>query len=248
MRNNILITGASSGLGRGMAREFAQRGRNLALCARRIDLLDTLRDELRSEFPAINISVRALDVNDHEAVFDTFRAFDHDLGGLDRVIVNAGMGKGQSLGTGHFQANKQTAVTNFVSALAQMEAALELFRDRDAGHLVVISSISAFRGMPRSMTSYAATKAGVAALAEGARADLIDSPITVSTIFPGYIRSAINERVKNAPFIVDTDVGCRLLARAIEKEAAEACVPAWPWLPLGKAMKHLPLRMIARMA
>lgn len=248
MRKNILITGASSGLGAGMAREFAAMGRNLALCARRTDRLETLRDELLAQNPDIQISIRALDVNDHDAVFETFRAFEADLGGIDRVIVNAGMGKGQPLGTGYFYANKQTAETNFVSALAQMEAAMELFRAASSGHVVVISSISAFRGMPKNLTTYAASKAGVAALAEGLRADVMDSPIEVTTIYPGYIRSEINEKVKKVPFIVDTATGCRAMVRAIEKEPAEASVPSWPWTPLGAAMKRLPLRIVARMA
>ena len=58
-------------------------------------------------------------------------------------------------------------MTNFVGALAQTEAAMEIFRDQNAGHLVMISSMSAMRGMPRTVTTYAATKAGVAHLAEG---------------------------------------------------------------------------------
>ena len=56
---------------------------------------------------------------------------------LDRVIVNAGLGKGQPLGTGTFDANKQTAETNFIGALAQTEAAAEIFREQNAGHLVI---------------------------------------------------------------------------------------------------------------
>lgn len=248
MRKNILITGASSGLGRGMAREFAARGRNLALCARRVERLEELQAELQQKYPDITVSIKALDVDDHDAVFEVTRAFDTELGGLDRVIVNAGIGKGQPLGTGYFHANRKTAFTNFVSALAQMEAALELFRPRDSGHLVVISSVSAFRGFPRNLTTYAASKAGVAALAEGARVDLMRTNISVSTIFPGYIRSEINEKVKKTPFMVDTETGCKALVRAIEKEPGEACVPAWPWSPMSTAMKHLPLGIVSRMA
>lgn len=248
MRQNILITGASSGLGRGMAREFAARGRNLALCARRTDRLEELRAELLAAHPQINVSVRALDVMDFDQVFEVFRAFREDLGSLDRVIVNAGLGKGQPLGTGYFYANRKTAETNFVAALAQCEAALEIFRAQNAGHLVTISSMSAMRGMPRNLTTYAATKAGLAALTEGIRADLIRTPIRASTIFPGYIRSEINEKVKNTPFMVDTQTGCRALVRAIEKEPATACVPAWPWSLMGLVMRWAPLSWVSRMA
>ena len=246
MRRNILITGASSGLGRGMAREFARRGRNLALCARRIELLQGLKRELTAAHPQIQVSVRALDVMNHDQVFEVFRAFASDLGSLDRVIVNAGIGKGQPIGTGWFRANRQTAETNFVAALAQCEAAVEIFRRQNAGHLVTIASIAALRGMRRNMTTYAATKAGLAALSEGIRADLLRTPIKVSTIYPGYIRSELNENVKSTPFSVDEETGCRALVAAIEKEKVEAYVPRWPWAPIGFLLKRLPLPVIAR--
>ena len=87
VRQNILITGASSGLGEGMAREFAGLGRNLALCARRTDRLEALRDELQAAAPQIRVSLHALDVNDHEAVFRVVRACAEEFGSLDRVIV-----------------------------------------------------------------------------------------------------------------------------------------------------------------
>jgi short-subunit dehydrogenase len=111
----------------------------------------------------------------------------------------------------------------------------------------MVSSMSAMRGMPRALTTYAATKAGVAALAEGIRADLMRTPIRVTTLFPGFIRSEINEKVKNTPFMVDTETGCRALVRAIEREPAKACVPFWPWTPMGFLMRHLPLSWVARM-
>ncbi|HSW15568.1 MAG TPA: SDR family oxidoreductase [Solimonas sp.] len=247
MRKTILITGASSGLGRGMAREFAKQGRNLALCARRTDRLEELKAELVAAHPGIRVSIRALDVNHYDQVFEVFKAFREEFGGLDRVIVNAGIGKGQPVGTGYFHANRKTAETNFVAALAQCEAAVEIFRAQNSGHLVMISSISALRGMPKNLTTYAASKAAAAALAEGIRADLLRTPIKVSTIFPGYIRSEINEKVKKTPFMVDTETGCRALVKAIEREPAEAAVPRWPWAPLGFLMKRLPLATVAKM-
>lgn len=247
-RKVILITGASSGLGQGMAREFAKLGRDLALCARRVDRLEALRAELLAAHPHIRVAIRALDVNDHTAVFETFAAFDKELGGIDRVIVNAGMGKGASLGKGHPRANIQTAQTNFVSAMVQCEAALEIFRPRSAGHLVTIASVAGLRGAPRAMTVYAATKAGLLTLSEGIRVDLKRTPIRVTTILPGFIRSEINEKVKNTPFIIDTETGCRALVRAIEREPAQAYVPAWPWWLYGQIAKCLPWQWLDRLA
>ena len=247
-RQNILITGASSGLGEGMAREFAAMGRNLALCARRVERLVELKAELEAKHPGVKVLVRPLDVNQHDQVFEVFRAFKQDLGQIDRVIVNAGLGKGQPIGKGRFDANLQTAQTNFIAALAQCEAAVEIFRAQDSGHLVSISSMSAMRGLPRNLTTYAATKAGLAALTEGIRADLLRTPIKVTTIFPGYIETELSSKSAKTPLMVDTASGCRALVVAIEREPAKACVPSWPWTLVGWYMRNAPLAWIARMS
>jgi short-subunit dehydrogenase len=246
MRTNILITGASSGLGRGMALEFAARGRNLALCARRLDLLEGLRAEIGRRFPGVRVAVRALDVNDHAQVFEVFRSLRDDLGGLDRIIVNAGIGKGAPVGTGQFAANCATAETNFVAALAQCEAAVGILREQQSGHLVTIASVAAIRGLPRTQTVYAATKAGLAALTEGIRGDLWRTPIRVSAIYPGYIESDINSGTQHRPFLVDTATGCRALVRAIESERPRCFVPRWPWAPIALLMRHVPLGLLLR--
>ena len=246
MRRNILITGASSGLGAEMARQFAAKGHNLALTARRTERLEALQTELAERYPQLQVVIHSLDVNDHTQVFEVFRTIDAGLP-LDRIIVNAGLGKGAPLGTGRFDANRETALTNFVGALAQAEAAMELFRARNAGHLVFISSVSAVRGLPKTVTTYAATKAGIASLAEGLRIELLGKPITVSTIYPGYIRSEMNERVAHTPLIVDTVPGVRAMVAAIESEKSKAYVPSWPWRPLAQVMRFAPLAVLKRM-
>lgn len=249
MGKRILITGASSGLGEEMARQFAAKGHDLALCARRTERLESLKSEILTKHPNVRVSLRALDVNDHDAVFRVFEEFKQEFGGLDRVIVNAGMGKGGSLGTGLFKHNKLTAETNYIAALAQCEAALTIFRAQNAGHLVTISSVSALRGMPRAMTAYASSKAALVNLTEGIRADLLrsNSPIKVSCIMPGFIRSEINEKVKNTPFMCDTVPGVRSMVQAIEKEKKTAYVPGWPWNLIAFLMRRLPLRVVMKM-
>jgi short-subunit dehydrogenase len=248
VRQNILITGASSGLGKGMAMLFAKMGRNLALCARRVERLEELKAELEQINPNIKVVIKSLDVNDHDAVFTVFNEFKQELGSLDRVIVNAGMGKGASIGTGYFKANKETAITNFVSAIAQCEAAVEIFRAQNSGHLVTISSISAVRGFRRALTVYAATKAAVTSLSEGIRIDLMRTPIKVSTVHPGFIRSEINEKVEKVPFMVDTETGCKAIIKAIEKEGGNSYVPTWPWVIMNRIMRIAPLSWLAKMS
>jgi short-subunit dehydrogenase len=111
-----------------------------------------------------------------------------------------------------------------------------------------MSSVSAMRGMPSAMTTYGATKAGVAALTEGIRSDVIGKPIRVTTLFPGYIRSEMNERVAHKiRFMIDTETGCRALVNAIEKEGAEYVIPPWPWKTLGFVMRHVPLKYVRKL-
>lgn len=248
----ILITGASSGLGAEMARQFAAQGYDLALAARRTERLAELREEILAEHPERRVAHRALDVTDHEAVFRVFGELRAELGRLDRVVVNAGLGKGARLGTGRFDANLETAMTNFVGALAQTEAAMEIFRDQEAGHLVMVSSFSALRGMPSSMTTYAATKAGVAHLAEGLRTELHGRPlgrtVKVTVLYPGYIASEMNSQVEQStPLMTSTEKGVRAMVAAIEKEVDDACVPALPWSALAPVVKHAPLGVVKRL-
>ncbi|MBA2641120.1 MAG: SDR family oxidoreductase [Nocardioidaceae bacterium] len=248
VRKRILITGASSGLGAGMARLFAARGRDLALTARRTGRLEALRSELEAAHPGIRVETRTLDVNDHDAVAAAFDDCRQVLGGLDRVIVNAGLGKGARIGSGQLDANVQTATTNLVGALAQCEAAMAAFYAAGQGHLVVVSSVTAVRGMPSAITTYGATKAAVAALAEGIRSDVSQTPIAVTTLFPGYIRSEMNEQVAHkVRFMVDTETGCRAMVAAIEREVAEAYVPRWPWAVSARLMRLAPLGAVRRL-
>jgi short-subunit dehydrogenase len=125
---------------------------------------------------------------------------------------------------------------------------MEIFRAQDAGHLVMISSMSAMRGLPKTMTTYAATKAGVAHLAEGLRNELYGKPIKVSVIYPGYIASEMNEHVAaEQPLMVSTEKGVKAIVAAIEKEKASACVPPLPWAPLSVVMKHAPLPVFKKL-
>ncbi len=247
-RKTILITGASSGLGAEMARQFAGLGHDLALCARRTEKLETLKAGILASHPDRRVEVRALDVNDDEQVFEVFAAFQNDFGTIDRVVVNAGLGKGAPIGTGGHAANRETAMTNFVAALAQAEAAMRIFREQNAGHFVMISSMSAMRGLPKTMTTYAATKAGVAHLAEGLRNEMHGKPIKVSVIYPGYIASEMNEGVaQSTPLMASTEKGVKAMVDAIEKEKDSACVPPLPWAPMSLVMRHAPLPLFKKL-
>jgi len=223
-----------------MARSFAAKGRDLALCARRTDRLDELKAELSQRYPTIKIAVAALDVTDHEQVPKVFAELSEELGGIDRIIVNAGIGKGARLGSGKLWANKATLETNLVAALVQIETALEMFTKNGSGHLVLISSVLGTKGVPGVKAAYSASKAGIRSLGESLRAEYAQGPIKVSVIEPGYIESEMTAKSNSTMFMVDNETGVKSLVGAIEREAGRAVVPWWPWAPLVELMRVLP--------
>jgi short-subunit dehydrogenase len=245
VRQRILITGASSGLGAGMARRFAAMGRDLALAARRTDRLDALRKELLAAHPGIRVETAALDVDDPDDVARVIPELADRLGGFDRVIANAGLGKGASVGTGKAWVNRAVLLTNVLGTHATCEAAMELFRAQGAGHLVVISSVASIRGIRDTRTAYGTSKAALNSLAEGIRSDVYGSQIKVSTILPGFIATEIN-RGRRGPFTVDLDTGVEALTAAIEREPVRAYVPSWPWRPVAGLLRVLPLSVVRR--
>ncbi len=251
VRQRIFITGASSGLGRGMAQAFAARGRDLVLVARRLDRLEQLRDELLAANPGIRVGVGRRDVDDPDAVATVVPRLAGELGGIDRFIANAGLGKGAPVGPGRARPNRQVLVTNVLGTHACCEAAVALFRAQGSGHLVVVSSVAGVRGMGGTRTAYATSKAADAVLAEGIRADLLGDRATrdvrVTTVHPGFIATDINVG-RRGPFTVDLETGVAALTAAIEREPARAYVPEWPWRPVAGLLRVLPLPLVRRLA
>ncbi|MEU2350082.1 SDR family oxidoreductase [Modestobacter sp. NPDC049651] len=249
-RQRIFITGASAGLGRGLARRFAAQGRDLALVARRRDRLEELREDLLTAHPGIRVVVDSLDVDDPDAVAETVPRLAAELGGVDRFIANAGIGKGTPVGSGRPGPNRRVLVTNVLGTHACCEAAVELFRAQGHGHLVVLSSVAGVRGMSGTRTAYATSKAADAVLAEGIRADLQGSRATrrirVTTIHPGYIETDINTG-RRGSFTIDLATGLTALEAAIEREPVRAYVPEWPWRPVAALLRVLPLPLVARL-
>ena len=248
MRQKILITGASSGLGAGMARTFAAMGRDLALCARRLDRLEELKAEINLRHPDVTVAVAELDVNDHQRVPEVFTALAGEIGGVDCVIVNAGIGKGAPLGSGKLWANKATIETNLVAALVQIETALEMFTKQGYGHLVLISSVLGNKGVAGVKAAYAASKAGVSSLGESLRAEYPSGPIKVTVLEPGYIESEMTAQSASTMLMVDNQTGVAKMVDVIEKERGRAIVPGWPWVPLVALLRALPPRFTKRFA
>ena len=231
-----------------MARAFASKGRDLALCARRADRLEELRAELLERHPGITVAIAALDVNDHEQVPKVFAELSDELGGIDRIVVNAGIGKGAPLGSGKLWANKATIETNLVAALVQIETAIEMFNQAGGGHLVLISSVLGNKGVPGVKAAYAASKAGVTSLGESLRAEYLNGPIKVTTLEPGYIESEMTAKSASTLLMVDNETGVKAMVDAIEREKGRAAIPAWPWAPLVQVMRMAPPWLARRFA
>jgi NAD(P)-dependent dehydrogenase (short-subunit alcohol dehydrogenase family) len=244
MNRKIFITGASSGIGRALAFELAARGDDLVLAARRIEAVEAIKQEILRKHPGRTIHARVLDVTRYDDVHVAIDEAAGQLGRLDVVVANAGIGSVGLVGHGHFAEDRAVIETNVIGAMATIDAAVALFRRQNAGQVVVISSVAAARGLPGS-GSYSASKAAIAAYAEAARIELYHTPIRVTTLFPGYIDTPINQDMPNRPFLIGVEKGARITADLIDRRVQEATVPVFPWNVMWRLLKVLPIWFLA---
>ena len=237
----VIITGASSGIGRDLALEFARRGYSLGLTARRYELLKEIQMEINSLFgKLIKVELRVLDVTIYRDIFRVIKELDFSLGGMDILVVNAGVSKTKPLGSGNFQNDKNIIETNLIGAMATVDAGVEVLKTRKkVGQIVGISSFAGVRGFP-GHSSYSASKAGFTNFLESARMELLDEGITVTTILPGFIDTPINHHLPERPFLIDSKKGARKICNIIEKKKKVAFVPWFPWSLLHLFLKFLP--------
>ena len=160
MASSILITGASSGIGKALAFELAQKGYSLALASREADQLSQVRDEIIAAHNPPAVAIRPLDVTAYDDVYKAVNELAEELGGLDIVFANAGIGLGEKVGRGDFEKARKTIEVNLIGAIATVDAAAAYFLDKGKGHIVGTSSVAAFRGMPNS-SAYCASKSRV---------------------------------------------------------------------------------------
>lgn len=246
MRKSILITGASSGIGMELAKEMAHRGYALALTARRTDALESLRNEIAGKNASLPVEIAGLDVTDYDSVPVVLDDLAQRLGGIDIVFANAGVALGERIGLNEFEKARQSVEVNLTGAMATIDAAVSYFFSRGGGHVVGISSVAAFRGMPKS-SAYSASKAGIAVYLEALRAEARGKNIDVTVLYPGYIDTPLNNTLPSRPFLISVEKGARIIADLIEKKKKSAFVPAWPWFLVGRLLKILPASVIARM-
>jgi short-subunit dehydrogenase len=246
MTKSVVITGASSGIGAALAREFANRGYNIALCARRVEKLESLKQELSQKNSHIQVISAALDVNDLETVPTVLNDLKSSLGTIDIVVANAGITGVRRTGTGDLTIDKSILQTNLYGAIATIDAAVGIFREQGFGHIVGMSSFSAFRGIPGS-AAYSASKAAVTNYLQAVGTELYrKKDIKVTVIHPGFIRTEIDDNIDKFPFVIDADKAAKTMVNAIEKGKTDIVVPSWPWAILRKVMPKLPESVIAK--
>lgn len=221
----VFLTGASSGIGEGLALEMCRRGATVGMLARRRELLERIAEKCR-EMPG-DCRIFSGDVTDSEFVrvaADSLRA---EFGNIDIMVANAGIG-GNNRETRELRpyAVSEVIQINLLGAVNSVHAVLpEMLRNR-SGQLVAVSSLAGFRGLPKS-AAYSASKAGMTAFFESVRLDTIGSGVTVTIIQPGFIKTPLTSgREAKMPFLMELEDAIPYFIRAIERKKRFS---AFPW-------------------
>ena len=219
-----MITGASAGIGRGLALEIASRGGHLALLARREDLLNELVDEAKQR--NVKAVAATADVRDAKAVRQAADVFRRELGPIDILIANAGIGTSDHATRLTPEHAANVIGINVLGAVNSVAAVLPEMVERKQGRLVAISSLAAYRGLAKS-AAYCASKSALTAYFESLRIDLRHTGVGVTIIHPGFIKTALTSgRGAKMPYLMELEDGVKRIVSAIEKEKK---IYAFPW-------------------
>ncbi|HYV12559.1 MAG TPA: SDR family NAD(P)-dependent oxidoreductase [Pyrinomonadaceae bacterium] len=234
----VMITGASSGLGKGMALEIAARGGHLGLLARREDLLKEIVEEIRN----VKAVFATADVRDAKAVREAADRFRKELGPIDILIANAGIGTADHATSLTPEHAANVIGINVLGAINSVAAVLPEMVERKKGRLVAISSLAAYRGLAKS-AAYCASKAALSAYFESLRIDLRHAGVGVTTIHPGFIKTDLTAgRHSKMPYLMELDDGVRRIINAIEKEKKTYAFP-WQLATIVRATMMMPAAM-----
>ena len=243
MRQVAVVTGASSGIGRALARELAREGYDLGLTARRAERLERLTAEIRAS--GVRAEHVAADATRRDATHAAMAALGERLGPIDLLVANAGIGRGTDALAPDAEALEAEFRVNVFGAFYAIEAVVPGMRERGRGHVVAIASLASHRGLPGA-AGYCATKAALTRLVEGMRPDWARAGIRATIVHPGYVRSELTDRNGDRmPFLMETDRAARLIARAIRRRKK---VYEFPWqmsLLVRHLVRHLPDRLLA---
>jgi short-subunit dehydrogenase len=235
-----MITGASSGIGRGLAVTLAARGAGVGLVARRAEALDEVVSEIEA---AGGKAVRlAGDVQDAASMVSVADELRKAFGPIDILIANAGIGPTRHATKYSAEEVANVISVNVIGASNSVAAVVPEMVQRRQGQLVAISSLAAYRGLPRS-AAYCASKAAVSAFFESLRLDLEPEGIDVTIIHPGFIKTPLTAgREVQMPFLMELDDAVNKMVRAIEKRRKRYSFP-WQLATIVRAGMIMPIWM-----
>jgi short-subunit dehydrogenase len=233
----VLITGAGGGLGKALALELARAGHAIAGVDLQAEGLAELERALKNA--GTPVATAPADVTDADGLRKAVSALEQQVGGTELLIANAGIGR-ENAAVGFSAADFEAQIrVNLIGVANSVAAVLPGMLERGRGHLVAISSLASYRGLPL-MAGYCASKSGVNALLDALRVELRPRGIFTSTICPGWIRTALTSALKHPPpRMLAVDDAARRIVRAICRRAPFYAFPAaaaWQvrlvrWLP-----------------
>jgi NADP-dependent 3-hydroxy acid dehydrogenase YdfG len=211
------LVGASDGLGAALAKSLSRAGAEVIVSARSEEKLAALVAEL----PGV-ASFQTMDVSDNESVISAAKA----VGEVDGVVFLAGVYWPFSAKEWNAEQANAMADINFTGLMRVMGQVVPGMVARDAGHIVITSSLTGFRGLPRSI-GYTASKAATMSLAECMYADLRKTGIDVQVVNPGFIKTQLTEKNDfTMPFIMETDAAAR---EVFEHMTTDKFKKSFPW-------------------
>lgn len=224
--SKIIIIGATSGIGASLVRECVNRGFIVGATGRRIELLNALKSELKEK-----IYIEQMDVAQSEQAQKQLRKLIHDMGGMDILVVNAGVLNGSL----EWQKQKAIIDVNVLGFVGIISAATDYFIQKKSGHIVGVTSLLALRGSAVS-PAYSASKAFESNYLDGLRARFkkLQIPIYVTNIQPGLINTAMTQdgTVANPEFTTkwgaSPEQAAREICDAITARKEHAYI-TWPW-------------------
>ena len=242
----VFLTGASSGIGEALALEMAKRGATLGLLARREELLKDLA--AKCESAGGQARYFAVDVTDAATVGEAAESLRREFGTIDILIANAGIG-GNNAETRNLNAEAVAQVVNInlLGAVNAVAAVLPQMLENRDGHLVAVSSLAGFRGLPKS-AAYSASKAGMTAFFESVRLDVQHQGVAVTIIQPGFIKTPLTSgRASKMPFLMELEDSIPLFLDAVERKKKFAAFP-WQLATFVRAGRIFPAWLYDRIA
>jgi short-subunit dehydrogenase len=219
-----VVTGASSGIGRSLARILAERGCKVGLVARRREQLDALAAEIAARGGVSAIGVA--DVAERQQTLDALAQIAAALGPVDLLVANAGVGAPTLLDPANVPDVERMFRVNVLGVIYSLEAVLPAMLKRGRGHIAAVSSLAAYKGLPGE-SGYSSSKAAISNYLEGLRIQLRSRGIAVTTICPGFVKTPMTE-VNNfkMPWLLEADDAARRIVRALERKKK---VFNFPW-------------------